>query len=84
MVNQLSTIAVTRSGDTINAGARNVTIDATASNVFAIDGFGNITIKAATFTGNIVTTGSVSFLNGAEIAGFTDTAAGTTTFLSIT
>ena len=84
MVNQLSTIAVTRSGDTINAGSRNVTIDAAAASVFAIDGSGNITIKAATFTGNIVTTGSVSLLNGAQIAGFTDTAAGTTSFVRIT
>ena len=84
MVNQLSAIPVTRSGDTINAGSRNVTIDAAAASVFALDGSGNITIKAATFTGNIVTTGSVSLLNGAQIAGFTDTAAGTTSFVRIT
>lgn len=51
-----------------DAGSYNVTIDATAASVFAFDGT-TITIKATTFTGNITTTGTVSFANGATIQG---------------
>ena len=43
---------VTRSGNQIDAGAYNVTIDATASAAFDITG-NLITIKASTFTGDI-------------------------------
>ena len=59
---------VTRSGNLINAGAYNVTIDATASTAFDLTG-NTITIKASVFTGNINTTGSFTLLNGAVFNG---------------
>ena len=59
---------VTRVGDEINAGSYDIVIDATASSVFDLTG-NTITIKAATFTGNITTTGTVTLLNGAIVNG---------------
>ena len=59
---------VSRSGNTINAGTYNVTIDANASQVFAFDGT-TITIKAASFVGNIQGSGTFTLLNGAEVLG---------------
>jgi hypothetical protein len=76
---------VTRSGDQIDAGSYNVTIDATAGSVFAVAG-NTITIKASTFTGDITTTGTITLANGATFVGtFTDSV-GTTTVapLSVT
>jgi hypothetical protein len=76
---------VTRSGDQIDAGSYNVTIDATAGSVFAVAG-NTITIKASTFTGDITTTGTITLANGATFIGtFTDSV-GTTTVapLSVT
>lgn len=59
---------VTRSGNLIDAGSYDVTIDATA--VSAYDLTGNvITIKASTFTGNINTTGTFTLANGAVLDG---------------
>ena len=64
---------VIRSGDLIDTGSYNITIDATAAAVFAFDG-STLTIKASTFVGNMITTGTVTLLNGATVAGYyTDT-----------
>lgn len=60
------TTIVKRQDNTINAGNYNVTIDTSASQAFAFDGT-TIKIKANTFNGNIITTGTVtgkSLVNG--------------------
>lgn len=67
---------VSREGTTINAGSYNVTLDATASEVFAFDGT-TITIKATSFVGNIQGSGTFTLLNGAEVLG---TFGGTTVY----
>lgn len=54
---------VTRSGDSINAGSYNIVIDENATDVFSFDG-NTITFKASEFSGSIITTGSVTVLNG--------------------
>lgn len=59
---------VSRSGNTINAGAYNVTIDASAASAFAFDG-STITIKADQYVGNILSSGTITLLNGAQILG---------------
>jgi len=59
---------LSRTGNTLNTGSYNVTIDASAASVFAFNG-STITIKAATFVGNIQGTGTFTLLNGAEILG---------------
>jgi hypothetical protein len=59
---------LSRTGNTINTGSYNVTIDASAASVFAFNG-STITIKAATFVGNIQGTGTFTLLNGAEVLG---------------
>ena len=64
---ETSTI-VSREGTTINAGSYNVTIDASAAEVFAFDG-STITIKSAQFVGNITGSGTFTLLNGAEVVG---------------
>jgi hypothetical protein len=65
-----------RSGNTIDAGAYNVTIDAIASSAFDITG-NLITIKASTFTGDMVTTGFITLANGAIFNGVRTDANGT-------
>jgi hypothetical protein len=67
---------LTRSGTLINAGAYNVTIDATAASVFSLVG-NTITIKASTFTGDITTTGVITLANGAIFVGTRTDANGT-------
>jgi hypothetical protein len=67
---------VSRSGNTINAGSYNLVVDASAASVFAFDG-STITIKATQFVGNIISSGTFTLLNGAEILG----TYGTTTVL---
>jgi hypothetical protein len=67
---------VSRSGNTIDAGSYNVTIDATAGSAFAFDG-STITIKASTFTGNITTTGTFTLANGATVIGSVTDVGGT-------
>ena len=67
---------VTRSGNQIDAGAYNVTIDATASSAFDLTG-NLITIKASTFTGDMVTTGLITLANGAIFDGVRTDANGT-------
>jgi hypothetical protein len=65
---------VSRDGDTIDAGSYDVVVDASAASTFAISG-NTLTIKATTFTGNILTSGSATLLNNAEVIGtFKDTA----------
>ncbi len=74
---------VNRSGSLIDAGAYNVTIDATASTAFDITG-NLITIKASIFTGDMTTTGVITLANGALFTGtFIDTN-GTTTVSTLT
>ncbi len=71
-----TTTIVSREGTTINAGSYNVTIDASASEVFAFDG-STITIKATQFVGSITGSGTFTLLNGAEVVG---TFGGTTVY----
>lgn len=59
---------VSRNGNEIDAGTYNITIDAAAASAFAFDG-STITIKAATFTGNITTSGTITLANGAQVLG---------------
>ena len=64
---------VARSGILIDAGSNNIVIDATAGSAFAYDG-STITIKASNFVGDLLTTGLITFSNGATISGtYTDT-----------
>ena len=59
---------VTKSGNLIDAGSYNVTIDATASSVFNVSG-NTITIKATSYTGDLITTGLITLANGAIFQG---------------
>ena len=59
---------VTRSGNLIDAGSYNVTIDATAASAFNVTG-NLITIKASTYTGDMTTTGIIALANGAIFSG---------------
>ena len=79
---ELATL-VTRNGIEINAGSYDVDIDATASVPFAFDG-SKITIKASTYTGNFVTTGTITLLNGAEFIGTRTDTNGTVRVTSLT
>jgi hypothetical protein len=72
---ELSTL-VTRSGSLTDAGAYNVTIDATASSAFALSG-NTITIKANSFTGDMTTTGIITLVNGSTFIGTRTDANGT-------
>lgn len=67
---------VSRSGNLINAGSYNVTIDATAAQAFALSG-NTITIKASTYTGDMTTTGIITLANGAVFIGTRTDANGT-------
>ena len=69
-------LLVLRSGISIDAGAYNVNIDATAGVAFAISG-NTITIKTSTFVGDMVTTGVITLLNGATFNGTRTDANGT-------
>ena len=59
---------VTRTQDTIDLHDYNIVLDATAANAFSIAG-NTITIKSMVFTGNLVTTGTVTLTNGASLEG---------------
>jgi len=59
---------LTKNGNTINAGSYNITVDASAASAFAFDG-STITIKATQYVGNIISSGTFTLLNGAEILG---------------
>jgi hypothetical protein len=74
---------VNRSGNQIDAGSYDVTIDDTAITAFDLTG-NLITIKASIYRGDIITTGNITRLNSASFIGtFTD-AAGTTTITELT
>lgn len=61
---------LTRSGNSIDAGSYNVTLNATAAAVYAFNAAtSTITIKASYFVGNITGSGTFTLLNGAEILG---------------
>jgi hypothetical protein len=66
--NQETVTMVSRAGALIDAGAYDVTIDATAVSAFALAG-NIITIKASTFTGDMTTTGTITLANGATYVG---------------
>lgn len=76
-------VLVTRSGNTIDAGARNVVIDAAAASAFAVAG-NTITIKSAAFVGNITTTGAITLANGATFTGARTDSTGTSTSATFT
>jgi hypothetical protein len=65
-----------KSGDTIDAKALNVIIDATATQTFLLSG-NTLTIKASTFTGDMTTTGVITLANGAVFLGTRTDANGT-------
>lgn len=81
-VGQTATL-ITRSGNTIDAGSRNVVIDATAASVFSVAG-STITIKSSAFVGNLTTTGTITLANGATFTGARTDATGTITSASLT
>jgi len=78
-----TSVVASRSGNTIDAGSRNVTIDATAAAVFSISG-NTITIRSSSFVGNITTTGVISLANGAVFTGARTDSSGTITSASFT
>ncbi|URC15227.1 hypothetical protein GD1_104 [Paraglaciecola Antarctic GD virus 1] len=67
---------VLRSGILINAGDLNIIIDATADQVFLYNGF-TITIKSSRFVDDLLTTGKITFVNGATRGGTTTDEDGT-------
>ncbi|MDG1315099.1 MAG: hypothetical protein P8P29_06215 [Flavobacteriaceae bacterium] len=67
---------ISLSGNQLDVGAYNVTIDATASTAFDITG-NLITIKASTFTGDMTTTGIITLANGSTFSGTRTDANGT-------
>jgi hypothetical protein len=69
-------LPITRSANLIDAGAHNVTIDATAASAFALAG-NTLTIKASTCTGDMTTTGVITLANGATFVGTRTDANGT-------
>ena len=60
---------ITRSGDLLDLGSRNLTIDASATEVFQIDDAGDITIRSGDFDGSITTAGIVTLENGSTVSG---------------
>jgi len=74
--NTIRAALVSKSGIEINAGAYNVTIDATASSAFNLSG-NLITIKASSFAGDMTTTGIITLSNGATFIGTRTDANGT-------
>jgi hypothetical protein len=64
---ETSTI-VSRDGNTIDAGTYDVVVDAGAGSAFAISD-NTLTIKATTFVGNIITSGSTTLSNNAVVIG---------------
>jgi hypothetical protein len=76
-------VLVTRSGNTLDAGARNVVIDATAASAFAVSG-NVLTIKSSAFVGNMTTTGTITLANGATFTGARTDASGTITSATFT
>jgi hypothetical protein len=73
---------VSRSGDVIDLGNYDLDIDATAAQPFDLTG-NKITIKSSVFTGNLLTSGTITFLNGASIDGSYTDVNGTITIVSV-
>ena len=73
---QTPSMLVSRAGDLIDAGAYDVDIDATAFDAFSFVG-NKITISSPNYTGDMVTTGVITLLNGATFAGSRTDANGT-------
>jgi hypothetical protein len=68
-----SDVIVSRSGNEIDAGSYDIVLDDSAGSVFDLTG-NTITIKTSEFVGDLVTTGTITFSNGATIDGaYTDT-----------
>lgn len=59
---------IIRSNSSVDLGAYDLVIDASATPAFSLSG-NTITIHADNYTGDITTTGAVSFANGATITG---------------
>jgi hypothetical protein len=74
---------VAKSGESIDARALNVVLDATAAQAFSLSG-STLTIKSSEYIGNITTTGTITLSNGATFIGtFTDSG-GITTVSTLT
>ena len=74
----------TISGNNLNFGAWNLIIDANAASVWSVNtATSTITIKATSFTGNITTTGTITFANGAAINGVYSSSAGQSTAIAV-
>jgi hypothetical protein len=65
------TTIVSKAGNEIDLGSYNLVIDSSASSAFAFDG-STITIKAATFVGNLTTTGTITLTNSSVEGTYTD------------
>jgi hypothetical protein len=78
-----TSVLVTRLGNTIDAGTRNVVIDATAAAAFSVAG-STITIKSSAFVGNLTTTGTITLANGATFTGQRTDSTGTITSATFT
>ena len=79
-----SAVLVTRSGDAIDFGARDVTLSGVASAPIAFAADGAVTIRTSTFTSPILTTGIVSLVGGATTSAQITDATGTTAAVSLT
>lgn len=72
---------ISRSGDVLELGSENLTIDATAVSVYD---HSTKTIKSSFFTGSITTAGTVTLVNGAVVNGTITDSTGTRTRASLT
>ncbi len=75
-------VLVTRTGDTVDLGSFDLTIDSGAAAAFAVSG-STITVKSSAFTGSITTTGTVT-LTSATVTGIISDSTGTTGLLELT
>jgi len=74
---------VSRDGTSIDAGAFDVVVDATAAAAFAVSG-NTITIKSSRYIGDITTTGTISLANGATVIGTRTDSTGTSRITTLT
>ena len=74
---------VSRDGTSIDAGAYDVVVDATAASAFAVSG-NTITIKSSRYIGDITTTGTITLSNGATVIGTRTDSTGTTKISTLT
>ena len=72
---------VSRSGDQIDFGSFDVTVDATAAQAFDVSG-NLITIRATTFVGSLITTGLITLSNGATVNGIVSDTNGSTSLIT--